>query len=68
MHFFSAILVDFRKWGPSLFPVSYTHLDVYKRQERDQPGYEDYVRQHPISEQEQQTRNPLDKFYDYRDN
>jgi hypothetical protein len=36
--------------------------------EREQPGYEDYVRRHPISEQEQQTRNPLDKFYDYRDN
>lgn len=35
--------------------------------EPGQPGYEDYVRQHPISEEERRTRNPFDKFYDYRD-
>jgi|GEM_PF-1991587 len=36
--------------------------------EPGQPGYEDYVRRHPISDEERRTRNPLDKFYDYRDN
>lgn len=36
--------------------------------EPEQPGYEDYVRRHPITEEERRTRNPLDKFYDYRDN
>jgi hypothetical protein len=35
--------------------------------EPEQPGYEDYVRRHPISTKERQMRNPLDKFYNYRD-
>jgi hypothetical protein len=36
--------------------------------ESGEPSYEDYVRRHPISENERLTRNPLDKFYGYRDN
>lgn len=50
----------------------HAHWHAVERQffidEGAQPGYEDYVRQHPIREQERQTRNPLDRFYDYRDN
>ena len=48
------------------------HWDEVQRQyfidEPGQPGYKEYVSRHPISEKERQTRNPMDKFYDYREN
>ena len=32
LSFFSTLPVALGSWWPSLHPVSYTHLDVYKRQ------------------------------------
>lgn len=47
------------------------HWPDVKRQffidEGEQPGYEEYTRRHPISDEERRARNPMDKFYDYRD-